>query len=418
MGLLQPHGRRAGADGRRALSTAYRTLDDLDVSGKRVLVRLDLNVPLRTQGETRVVGDDTRIRASLPTLRRLLESGATLVLMSHLGRPKGGPADEYRLGPVAERLGELLGVHVRYQPSTGPASSDQQAFVAAAPAGSVTLLENTRFDPREERNDPALARVLAGYADVYVNDAFGSAHRAHASTDGVARLLPNAAGELMIGELRALGRLMDDPQRPYVVILGGAKVSDKLAVIESLLDRADSVIVGGAMAYTFIKAQGGDVGDSLVEDDMLDVARDIVQRAQGAGVDLLLPADSVCASAIEAGVATSVHPSDAIPGGLKGLDIGPRAVAEFTAALSGARTVFWNGPLGVFEVAEFADGTMAVARALAGLDAFTVVGGGDSLAAVNRAEVGDRIDHLSTGGGASLEFLEGRELPGVAVLRS
>src|SRR5690606_15093700 len=275
----------------------------------------------------------------------------------------------------------------------------------------------TRFDPREERNDPALARVLAGYADVYVDDAFGSAHRAHASTDGVARLLPNAAGELMLSELQALGTLMDDPQRPYVVILGGAKVSDKLAVIESLLDLADTIVVGGAMAYTFVKAMGGAVGDSMVEDDMLDVARDVVQRAAEAGVTLVLPADSVCAATLEAGVSTAVHPSDQIPAGLKGLDIGPQAVADFTAALTGAKTVFWNGPLGVFELPEFAHGTMAIATALAHLDAFTVVGGGDSLAAVNRAGVGKRIDHLSTGGGASLEFLEGRELPGVAVLR-
>lgn len=381
-------------------------------------MRLDLNVPLHDDAGTRVVGDDTRIRASLPTLKRLLDDGATLVLMSHLGRPKGEASDEFRLAPVAERLSELLGVPVRYQPSSGPASAEQQAFVEAAQAGSVTLLENTRFDPREERNDPALARVLAGYADLYVDDAFGSAHRAHASTDGVARLLPNAAGELLTTELRALGRLIDEPSRPYVVILGGAKVSDKLAVIESLLDVADTVIVGGAMAYTFVKARGGSVGDSLVEDDMLDVASDILERAGRAGVDVLLPSDSVCADRLEPGVTTAVHPSDQIPAGLKGLDIGPRAVSEFSEAVRDAKTVFWNGPLGVSEVPEFANGTMAIASVLADLDAFTVVGGGDSLAAVNRAGVGERIDHLSTGGGASLEFLEGRELPGVAVLRS
>ena len=381
-------------------------------------MRLDLNVPLHDDAGTRVVGDDTRIRASLPTLKRLLDDGATLVLMSHLGRPKGEASDEFRLAPVAERLSELLGVPVRYQPSSGPATAEQQSFVEAAPAGSVTLLENTRFDPREERNDPALARVLAGYADLYVDDAFGSAHRAHASTDGVARLLPNAAGELLTTELRALGRLIDEPTRPYVVILGGAKVSDKLAVIESLLDVADTVIVGGAMAYTFVKARGGWVGDSLVEDDMLDVASDILERAGRAGVDVLLPSDSVCADRLEPGVTTAVHPSDQIPAGLKGLDIGPRAVSEFSEAVRDAKTVFWNGPLGVSEVPEFANGTMAIAAVLADLDAFTVVGGGDSLAAVNRAGVGERIDHLSTGGGASLEFLEGRELPGVAVLRS
>ncbi|HET8985522.1 MAG TPA: phosphoglycerate kinase, partial [Trueperaceae bacterium] len=266
--------------------------------------------------------------------------------------------------------------------------------------------------------DPALARVLAGYADLYVDDAFGSAHRAHASTDGVARLLPNAAGALMTAELDALGALVDAPARPFVVVLGGAKVSDKLAVIESLLTKADTIVVGGAMAYTFIKARGGDVGDSLVEDDMLDTAVDVMRRAGASGVALLLPRDSVCAERLEPGVTTSLRPSDAIPDGLKGLDIGPTAVSDFSAALADARTVFWNGPVGVFEIAEFSAGTLAIAKVIAGLSAFTVVGGGDSLAAVNSAGVGDRIDHLSTGGGASLEFLEGRELPGVAVLRS
>lgn len=390
-------------------------------------MRLDLNVPFTRVGggdvgsdaaAGRVVADDTRIRASLPTLERLLAGGATLTLMSHLGRPKGGPSDEYRLGPVAERLSELLGVEVRYLPTSGPASVEQQSFVNQAPVGSVTMLENTRFDPREERNDPALARVLAGYADLYVDDAFGSAHRAHASTDGVARLLPNAAGELMTAELAALGKLVDAPERPFVVVLGGAKVSDKLAVIESLLTKADTIVVGGAMAYTFIKALGGEVGGSLVEDDMLGTAVDIMRRANSGGVALLLPSDSVCAERLEAGVSTSVLPSNEIPAGLKGLDIGPTAVDDFTSALSGAKTVFWNGPLGVFEIPEFSAGTLAIAKVIAALPAFTVVGGGDSLAAVNKAGVADDIDHLSTGGGASLEFLEGRQLPGVAVLSS
>src|SRR5690606_15610482 len=258
----------------------------------------------------------------------------------------------------------------------------------------------------EERNDPALARVLAGYADIYVDDAFGSAHRAHASTDGVARLLPNAAGDLMTAELTALGKLVDSPERPFVVVLGGAKVSDKLAVIESLLTKADVIVVGGAMAYTFIKALGGEVGDSLVEDDMLAMAVDIMRRAKSRGVDLLLPSDSVCAERLEQGVVTALHPSNVIPAGLKGLDIGPTAIADFSSALADAKTVFWNGPLGVFEVPEFSAGTLEVAKVIADLQAFTVVGGGDSLAAVNQAGVGDRIDHLSTGGGASLEFLE------------
>ncbi len=364
------------------------------------------------------VGDDTRVRASLGTVEELLEKGATLFLMSHLGRPKGGPDDAYRLGPVAERMAELLGREVRYLPTPGPGSAEQQAFVQEAPEGSVTLLENTRFDARETKNDPELARVLASYADLYVNDAFGSAHRAHASTEGVARLLPGAAGRLMLREVEALSRLVDDPERPFVVVLGGAKVSDKLGVIESLLGKADRLLVGGAMAYTFVRAQGGEVGDSLVEEEMLGTARELIEQAAAADVPLRLPEDSVCAREVEAGAERSVHPSDAVPAGLKGLDIGPAAREAFAAALRGAKTVFWNGPMGVFEVEGFEEGTLAVARAVAALEgAFTVVGGGDSVAAVNRAGVAGSIGHVSTGGGASLEFIENGDLPGLAVLR-
>lgn len=381
-----------------------------------MLVRLDLNVPL----DDGVITDDTRVRASLPTLRKLLDRGATLVLMSHLGRPKGRPDDRYRLAPVAERLRELLGIEVRYLATSGPASAEQQRFVEEAPQGSVTLLENTRFDSRETDNDPALARTLASYAELYVNDAFGAAHRAHASTEAVARLLPSAAGELMAEELDALSRLTDEPRRPFKVVLGGSKVSDKLGVIEALVTRllveGDAILIGGAMAYTFIRSAGGEVGDSLVEEEMLSVASDIAAQAQARGIALLLPDDSVCAAAVEEGVDTEVHPSRAIPAGLKGLDVGPAATEAFVAALQDAATVFWNGPLGVFEIEAFSHGTMRVAEAVAALDAFTVVGGGDSLAAVNRAGVGERIAHLSTGGGASLEFLEGQTLPGVAAL--
>lgn len=396
----------------------YRSLDDLEVAGKRVLVRVDYNVPLKGGRVT----DDTRIRATLPTLRRLLESGATVLLMSHLGRPKGGvggAADEaYSLKPVARHLSELLGQEVRFETSDGPGTAEQELFVHAAPAGSVTLLENTRFDSRETANDPQLARVLASYADVYVNDAFGAAHRAHASTEGVARLLPNAAGPLMLKELEALGRLVEEPRRPFSVVLGGAKVSDKLGVIENLLGLADRLLVGGAMAYTFIAASGGEVGASLVEPDMLETAADLMRKAAAAGVSLTLPRDSRCAARIESGVASELHPSDAIPSGLMGLDIGVLAAADFAAALDGSRTVFWNGPLGVFEVPPFDSGTLAVAHAVAGLsDAFTVVGGGDSIAAINRAGLAERFGHISTGGGASLEFLEGKELPGVQALR-
>jgi phosphoglycerate kinase len=393
----------------------FPTLSDAPVDGRRVFVRVDLNVPIKGG----VIRDDTRIRATLPTLTELLSRGCTLVLASHLGRPKGPPEagdDSARLGPVAARLGELLGHEVRYLATAGPGTAEQQAFVAAGPAGSVTLLENTRFDPRETKNDPELSRILASYADAYVNDAFGSAHRAHASTEGIARLLPSAAGHLMERELKVLGTLVESPERPFVVVLGGAKVSDKIGVIERLLDTADALVVGGAMAYTFVKARGGDVGDSLVEDDRLDLARSLLAKAAARRVPLVLPADSVCAAEIVAGVETSVHPSDAIPAGLKGLDAGPQAVADFRDALAGAATILWNGPLGVFEVPPFDAGTVAIAEAVAASGSMSVVGGGDSVSAIKKAGVADRIGHVSTGGGASLEFLEGRTLPGVAIL--
>ncbi|CAN5854945.1 phosphoglycerate kinase [soil metagenome] len=388
-----------------------KTLDELEVADKRVLVRVDFNVPIKN-GE---VTDDTRIRAALPTLSALLADGATLILMSHLGRPKDVDEDE-RLAPVAARLSELLSREVRYLKTDGPASNEQAEFVHAAPAGSVTLLENTRFDARETKNNPEMARKLAAYADVYVNDAFGAAHRAHASTEGVAKLLPSAAGRLLEKEIRTLSKLLDRPEKPFKVILGGAKVSDKIYVIENLLHQADELFIGGAMAYTFFKARGGAVGKSLVEDDKLELARDLLERAERQNVRLYLPEDSVCAREIKDGVATETHPSDAIPDDMMGLDIGPKARAAYQAALADAKTVLWNGPMGVFEVAPFDQGTRAVAETVAALDGFTVVGGGDSVAAVNALGLADRIDHVSTGGGASLEFLEGKTLPGVAAL--
>jgi phosphoglycerate kinase len=388
-----------------------RTLADLAVTGKRVLVRVDFNVPLR--GEQ--VADDSRIRAALPTLQQLLDRGATLILATHLDRPQG-PDDRYRLDSVAEHLSRLLGQSVRYQHSSGPASEEQQRFVASAPPGSVTLLENTRFDSRETRNDPALARILAGYADVFVNDAFGAAHRAHASTAGAAMLLPSAAGLLLEREITALTRLTASPERPFVVVIGGAKVSDKMNVISRLLELVDEILIGGAMAYTFIAAQGGSTGKSLVESDRFDTVLELLAKAERLGVTLRLPVDSVCAAEISPDTAISVHASDAIPDGLMGLDIGPAARLEYTASLQDARTVLWNGPLGVFEVPPFDQGTRAIAQAVAAVKGFTVVGGGDSVAALNETGLQDQVDHVSTGGGASLEFLEGRTLPGIAVL--
>lgn len=387
------------------------TLDDLDVRDRTVLVRVDLNVPL--SGGT--VVDDTRIRAALPTIRELLDRGATVVLASHLGRPKG-PHDDARLGPVAASLSASLGRPVRYLPCDGPASEAQRAFVASAEPGSVTLLENTRFDPRETKNDRALASALAAYADLYVDDAFGAAHRAHASTEGVAHLLPSAAGRLVQREVAALTRLVDAPQRPFHVVLGGAKVSDKIGVIENLLPNIDALFVGGAMAYTFELARGGHVGASLVEIDKVDVARDLLARAKELGVAVHLPPDSVCATEVVAGAHTAVHGSDAIPEGWMGLDVGPETRRAWAEALAEAKTVLWNGPLGVFEVAPFDAGTRAIADVVARLEGYTVVGGGDSVAALVATGLVESIDHVSTGGGASLEFLEGAELPGLAVL--
>ena len=389
----------------------YRTLDELEVTGKKVLVRVDFNVPLEN-GE---VTDDTRIRAALPTLRRLLANGATLVLMSHLGRPQG-PEARYRLAPVAERLSALLGQAVRYQATDGPASSAMQEFALAAPPGSVTLLENTRFDARETKNDPELARILAGYGEVFVNDAFGAAHRAHASTEGVAHLLPNAAGLLLEREITVLGELLRRPAKPFKVILGGAKVSDKIGVLRNLLEIVDEVFIGGAMAYTFIKARGGEVGASLVENDSLELATGLLEQASSSKVSLHLPEDSRCATSPQHPDDLIVFPSNRIPAGFRGLDAGPKAIAAFQAGLADAHTVFWNGPLGMFEFPPFDAGTRAIAQTVAALDAFTVVGGGDSVAAVNASGLQDQIDHLSTGGGASLEFLEGKILPGIAAL--
>ena len=388
-----------------------RTIADLgDLSAKRVLVRVDFNVPL-DEGS---VSDDLRITSALPTIGELREAGAGLILASHLGRPKGEVKEELRLDPVAERLHATGGFPVRkLDEVAGEAVS--RACRAMSP-GEVVMLENLRFDPREESNDPAFADELASLADAYVDDAFGAAHRAHASVVGVAGRLPAAAGRLLQREIEVLSRLSSDPDTPFVAILGGAKVSDKLGVIDALLERVDALLVGGAMAFTFLAAQGAEVGGSLVEEDRLDDVRHSLKRAEERGVPIILPEDVVTAQHLSADAPRHTVPADRIPEAAKGLDIGPRTVEEFARVLADARTVFWNGPMGVFELEPFAVGTRGVAQAVAGADAFTVVGGGDSVAAVRQLGFEDQVDHLSTGGGASLEFLEGKTLPGVAVL--
>jgi len=393
---------------------AKKTIRDLNLKDRRVFLRVDFNVPL----ENGTIGDDTRIQASLPTIRYALDAGAAVVVLaSHLGRPKGKPNPEMSLRPVAKRTGELLGRDVPLAEDCVGAAAEQAA--ARATAGGVVLLENLRFHPEEEKDDEDFARKLASLADVYVNDAFGAAHRAHASVHAIVRLmLPDAgAGLLMETELKYLGEAVGNPARPYVAVLGGAKVSDKIDLIENLIPRLDRLLVGGAMAYTFFKAQGKPVGTSLVEDDKQPEARDIIARAKASGLTLLLPVDHVVAPTIEAGVPTeTLSVDDPRIGDRMGLDIGPRTAKVFADALHDASTVVWNGPMGVFEIDAFAQGTIAVAKAVADVKGTTIIGGGDSIAAVKKAGVADRITHISTGGGASLEFLGGRTLPGVAVL--
>lgn len=388
-----------------------KTVRDVDVRGRKVLVRVDFNVPI----ENGRVTDDTRIRAALPTIQYLLEQGAAVILMSHLGRPKGKPDPKFSLRPVAEHLSQLLGKPVKFCPEVVGSTAEKMA--RELKPGEVMLLENTRFHPGEKKNDPEFARQLAALAGpdgLFVNDAFGSAHRAHASVVGVARYLPAVAGFLMEKELNFLGKLLTHPERPFVAILGGAKISDKIGVIRSLLQKADKLLIGGGMANTFFKAQGYEVGASLVEDEVLDTAKELLSTGEG---KLLLPVDVVIADRFAADAQKRVVAVDQVPADWMILDIGPKTVEQFKKALRPAKTVFWNGPMGVFEFPRFAEGTFAIARALAELeDAVTVIGGGDSVAAVKQAGVADKITHISTGGGASLEFLEGKELPGVAVL--
>ena len=393
---------------------AKLSIRDLDLAGKRVFIRVDFNVPIKAGRIT----DDTRVRASLPTIRYALEHGATVILASHLGRPKGGPSPEFSLRPVAEHLAMLVGRPVTFAEDCVGEPAVNAIAAARAQGNNLVLLENVRFHKEEEKNDPAFAQRLADLADLYVNDAFGSSHRAHASTEGMAHLLPQAAaGFLMEDELKYLGGALSSPERPFVAILGGAKVSDKIEVIENFLGLVDALLIGGAMAYTFFAAKGLPVGRSLVEPDKLDAARDIMAKASAKKVRLELPVDHVVAERIEAGIATAtIAVGDPAIGERMGLDIGPKTDALYASVLAPAKTVVWNGPMGVFETSPFDAGTTAVAKAVAAVKGTTIVGGGDSVAAVAKAGVTSQITHISTGGGASLEFLGGAVLPGVAAL--
>jgi phosphoglycerate kinase len=391
------------------------SIRDLDLKGKRVFIRVDFNVPLKGG----VIGDDTRICASLPTIQYARDHGGTVVLASHLGRPKGKRVADMSLRPVADRLADLLGVPVLFaEDCVGDEAKKAVADAHVAPDRRVVLLENLRFHPEEEKNDPAFAKQLASLADRYVNDAFGAAHRAHASVEGITRHVERpAAGLLMEQELKYLGHVLEAPERPFVTILGGAKVSDKIDVIQNMLGKVDRLLIGGAMAYTFFKARGLPIGKSLVEDDKLQEARDILETAGAKKVPLELPVDHVVTDRIEPGSANEVLPvASAAIGDRMGIDIGPATIKAYEAAIADAKTVVWNGPMGVFEIEAFAAGTNAVARAVANVKGTTIIGGGDSIAAVKKAGVSDRITHISTGGGASLEFLAGRTLPGVAAL--
>ncbi|HXF49547.1 MAG TPA: phosphoglycerate kinase [Verrucomicrobiae bacterium] len=387
------------------------TIDRLQVNGKRVLVRVDFNVPV-DKGE---VTDATRIRESLPTIQKLIHDGAKLILMSHLGRPKKGPAPEFSLAPVRKKLSDFLGRPVEFAPDC--IGTEAEAKANGLKAGEVLLLENLRFHPEEEKNDPEFAKKLARLGEIYVNDAFGTAHRAHASTEGVTRYFEKrAAGYLMQKELKFLGQLLSEPERPFVAILGGAKVSDKIAVIENLLPKVDKLLIGGGMAYTFMAAEGKKVGNSILEPERFELARMLLQKGKD---KIVLPEDSMVAPEVKPDITVQIYPSDEIPDGLKGLDIGPKAAEKFCAVLDKAKTVLWNGPMGVFEVPPFDAGTRKIGKKLAEISArgaITVVGGGDSAAACVKFGLSDKMSHISTGGGASLEFLEGKILPGVAAL--
>lgn len=388
-----------------------KTIRDVDLHGQRVIMRVDFNVPLDSKGG---ITDDTRIRAALPTIEHVMNQDTKLVLMSHLGRPKGQVKEDLRLEPVGKRLSELLGKEVIVcRDSIG---EETQKIISGMQNGDVAILENLRFHKEEEANDPKFAEGLAAYADVYVNDAFGTAHRAHASTEGIAKLLPAYAGFLMEKEMNFLGKLLYSPEHPYIAIIGGAKVSSKIGVLEKLIDRVEVLIIGGGMCYTFLKAKGFEVGNSLVETDKVKLAFQLIKKADEKKIKLLLPLDHVIAEKVEEDARARIVDTNAIPAGMIGLDIGPKSVRAFKKEIKIGKTILWNGPMGVFEIEKFSKGTRQIAKALASSKGTTVVGGGDSVAAVNSAGLADRITHVSTGGGASLEFLEGKELPGVVAL--
>ena len=389
-----------------------KTIMDVDVAGKKILLRCDFNVP--QDKETHAITSDKRIVASLPTIRYLLERGAAVIACSHLGKPKGQWKDSLTLRPVAEHLSQLLGQEVIFAQDI--VGEDAKAKAAALQGGQIMLLENLRFDPREEKNDPEFARELASMAELYVSDAFGTVHRAHASTAGVAAFLPAVSGLLVARELEIMGGALENPKRPFVAVLGGAKVSDKIGVINNLLEKVDTLIVGGGMAYTFFKAQGYGVGASLCEDDKVELAKEMLSKAQQKGVRFLLPVDNKLGDKFAEDCATQFADSDSIPEDWMGMDIGPKTIELFCSAVQDAGTVIWNGPMGVFEFPAFAQGTLEVAKAIAASNAISIIGGGDSVAAVTKLGFADKMTHISTGGGASLEFLEGLELPGIAAL--
>ena len=391
-----------------------KTIRDVDVTNKKVLVRCDFNVPL--DKETGKITNDLRIVAALPTIKYLLENNAKVILCSHLGKPKGEIKPELSLKPVANRLSEYLGFEVKF--SKDIVGENAKELSKELKPGKAILLENVRFDPREEKNDKEFSKELASLAEIYVNDAFGTAHRAHSSTVGVAEFLPAVCGFLIEKEVEMLGDNLNNPERPFVAILGGAKVSDKTKVIENLLEKVDSIIIGGGMTYTFLKAMGYEIGNSICELDRIDIAKETIEKAEKKGVKLLFPIDTVCGKEFSNEAETIVVDSKEIPKGWQGLDIGPKAIEEFTQVLKNAKTVIWNGPLGVFEFEKFAKGTNAIAKVLSEINAITIVGGGDSVAAVEKGGFSDKITHISTGGGATLEYLEGKELPGIECLEN